>query len=98
MPYDHPLPSSLKKQGWRVKIRDRERLEEPHVTIIRRTTCWRFGLRCRGFLDDAPDPAAIPSEVMDAIESGCNRLIAEWDRRYPENPVIDAGENDDRNP
>ena len=51
MAFDFPLPKRLAKAGWKVKIRDKERLEEPHVTIIKGTNCWRFGLRSRAFLD-----------------------------------------------
>jgi len=30
--YQLPLPLKLKRHGWKVKIADKERLEEPHVT------------------------------------------------------------------
>ena len=53
------LPRSLVRQ-WQVKIRDRERVEPPHVTIIRKTEAWRLALRTRQFLDREPDPAEIP--------------------------------------
>lgn len=49
MAFDLPLPVPLRKQGWRVKIRDKERLEPPHATILRRTTAWRLSLRTAEF-------------------------------------------------
>ena len=47
-------------RGWKVKIRDRERLEPPHVTVVHKTRTWRFGLRSEGFLDEEPDPKEVP--------------------------------------
>jgi hypothetical protein len=52
MPFDLRLARQLAKAGWKVKIRDKERLEEPHLTIIKGTRSWRIGLRSRAFLDE----------------------------------------------
>jgi hypothetical protein len=34
MPFDVPLPKKLRAQGWRAKIREKERVEPPHITIM----------------------------------------------------------------
>jgi hypothetical protein len=60
VPFNLDLPEPWASRGWRVKIRDRERLEPPHATILQRTRAWRFDLRSEQFLDKDPDPAAIP--------------------------------------
>lgn len=60
MPYELDIPRSLREQGWRVKIRDRERLESPHATVIRGTRVWRYGLRTGDFLDPEPPPRELP--------------------------------------
>jgi hypothetical protein len=41
MPFDVPLPKKLAKAGWKVKIREKERLEEPHTTIFFNAKKWR---------------------------------------------------------
>ena len=68
MAFPLPLSPPLPAQGWKVKIRDRERNEPPHVTILHRTRAWRFDLRSGGFLDEEPDPKDVPEEVLAAIE------------------------------
>jgi hypothetical protein len=60
MPFNLILPRLLARMRWTVKIRDRERVEAPHCTIIRGTAVWRVGLRDGRFLDggswkDMPD-------------------------------------------
>lgn len=51
MAYGLDLPKKLKARGWKVKIRDRERLEPPHVTVFHRNEDpWRIDLRSGGFL------------------------------------------------
>jgi hypothetical protein len=89
MAYTLPLTTALKKARWKVKIRDKETREPPHVTIIRRTKAWRIGLRAGKFLDDSPDPADVPEELIQQIraEQTWQRLCDEWDRMYPDNPV-----------
>jgi hypothetical protein len=57
-----------------VKIRDRERLAPPHVTILQRTRAWRFDLRSEKFLDKDPDPAEVPNDVVKEIRSNLGRL------------------------
>ena len=86
MPYDLPLPKSLKQ--WKVKALDRElRYEEPHITIRHKRTHWRWGLRSRDFLDIWPDPRRVSAAVLDEIRRNYNELVAEWNRRFPNNPV-----------
>jgi hypothetical protein len=87
MPFELPLPALLYQQGWKVKIQDKERLEEPHVTIIFKTKRWRVGLRTLGFLDRSPDPKEVPEGVLKAIRGNAMRLCQEWDAMYPVNPV-----------
>ena len=45
MPFDVPLPRRLKAEGWKVKIREKERVEPPHVTVMHKADEWRLGLR-----------------------------------------------------
>ncbi|MBW3543099.1 MAG: hypothetical protein KY476_22805 [Planctomycetes bacterium] len=94
MAFNLRLPDALRKARWKVKIRDKELREPPHVTIIRGTDAWRLGLRDGAFLDRRPDPSAIPDSLMELIEERetWNLLCDEWDRLYPANPVagVDA--------
>ena len=88
MPFDVPLPKKLRAEGWKAKIREKERVEPPHVTIMHRADEWRLGLRDGrllvppgGRLKDI-DPA-----VREIIEEHWDALVAAWDEKYPENPV-----------
>ena len=93
MPYDLLLPKTLRKL-WKVKIQDKESLfEEPHVTIWRKETKWRFSLRRRVFLDPQPEPSEVAEEILRVIEANYDELVRQWDARFPMNPV--AGEEDD---
>lgn len=95
MPVELPLPSQLKTAKWKVKIREKERLEPPHVSIINGTDTWRFGLRSRAFLDKTPDPDEVPKELLELITLGrisetetvWDWLCEKWDEKYPENKV-----------
>ena len=93
MPYELPLPSWAQAQGWKVKIRDKERLEPPHATVLRRTESWRWDLRRRSFMDERPHPRKVPAVVLESMVDQHATLCSQWDRMYPENPV--AGESDD---
>ena len=86
MAFSLPLPKKLANQ-WSVKIRDKERLEPPHVTIMRGTRAWRLDLRTGELMDKKPDPSDVPPEVTKAIESHWAQLQREWDEMYPENKV-----------
>jgi hypothetical protein len=87
--FDLPLPESLRKARWKVKIRDKENREHPHVTILRGTKAWRINLRTGAFMDGDPDPAEVPNQLVELIEQEATwqRLQYEWDRMYPNNPV-----------
>lgn len=90
------LPSPFPSQGWKVKIRDRERLEPPHVTILHKRHEWRLGLRDRTFI--VPPGGSwneIDERVREAIEANWQVLCDEWDRAYPTNRVSRAEEDDD---
>ncbi len=88
MPFTLTLREPWASRGWKVKIRDRERLEPPHVTILHRTRAWRFDLRSERFLDKEPDPRVVPEEVVDEVRANLAPLRAAWDRMFPENPVF----------
>jgi len=94
MAFELPLPRGIRKQGWRVKIRDKERLEPPHVTIIFRTRTWRINLRDRSGMDEG-SWKDIPSEVKDVVEARWDELKARWDEIYPDNPIESAEDDDD---
>ena len=91
MPFDLPLPKDLKLNGWKVKIREKERVEPPHVTVMHHADEWRLGLRDGQLL--VPPGGRIkdidPAVVL-IIEENWGRLIEAWDAKYPENPVASA--------
>jgi hypothetical protein len=95
MAFSLTLPPPLPAQGWKVKIRDQERNEPPHVTIIRKKQWWRFDLRSRAFLDRDPDPKEVPAEVLAEIEKQIDVLRREWDEMYPENPIDSKDDGDE---
>lgn len=89
MPIDFPLPTSLKKAGWKVKIREKETREPPHVTILRGTQAWRVNLRTGEFIDTRPDPDDVPVEIINLIKvpETWTSICREWDKKYPKNSV-----------
>jgi hypothetical protein len=93
MAFQLPLSKRFQRQ-WTVKIRDRERVEPPHVTVLRRTQAWRLDLRTGDFLDREPDPDEVPEALLAAIRRQWALLCERWDEMYPENPVA-SEENDD---
>lgn len=97
MPFELPLPTPFKEQGWKAKIQEKERVEEPHVAIIFKTKRWRFGLRRRTWLDKLPKPKEVPKDVVKAIMDGMEELCREWDKKYPLNPVsgVESEEKND---
>ena len=82
-----PLPAPWPGQRWKAKIRDKERNEPPHVTVMRGPLAWRWGLREQEFLDREPDPTEVPDEIVEHLRQNLNQLVAAWDHIYPENPV-----------
>ena len=95
MPYELPLPKRLKAQGWKVKIREKERVEPPHVTILHNEDEWRIGLR-DGKLLVPPGGRLkdIHHDVMQLVAKSWEGLKAAWDQKYPENPVSSAEDDD----
>ena len=88
MAFSLTLSRALARAGWKVKIRDRERLEPPHVTILFKTSVERrLDLRTGEFLEQDSSWQGVPPEVRATIEVSWELLRAEWDTRYPENPV-----------
>ena len=89
MAVSFPLPQPHKGRGWKAKIRDRERTEPPHVTVLLKTSAWRLGLRERDYLDARPDPSDVPDAITDHLLSDkvFPTIVAAWDRLYPHNPV-----------
>ena len=97
MPFELDLPKRLKVRGKKVKIFEKERLEDPHVTVYlkRGDRAWRIGLRDGGFI--VPPGGSwneIDREVRESVEQNWGRLRLEWDRLYPSNP-ISSREDDD---
>ncbi|MBM4379255.1 MAG: hypothetical protein FJ086_08135 [Deltaproteobacteria bacterium] len=86
MAFSLPLPRKLASQ-WKVKIRDRERLEPPHVTIIRAERSWRLNLRTGEFMDVWPEPGEVPEALQKWIFLNWQLLQRAWDAAYPENKV-----------
>ena len=75
------------RRHWKIKIRDKETVEPPHVSLLSGTDCWRLCLRTRLFLDCRPDPDEVPRRLLKHILSRLDEFIAVWDATYPHNPV-----------
>lgn len=89
MPFSLELPVLYGTRGWKAKIRDRERVEPPHVTLLFKADAWRLDLRSGRFLDDDPPPRRVPPPLVAYLKTHhvwCT-LCREWDRLYPHNPV-----------
>ncbi|MFO0809043.1 MAG: hypothetical protein U0746_10500 [Gemmataceae bacterium] len=96
MPHELKLPRRLKAQGWKVKIREKERLEPPHVTVMCKTREWRVSLRDGEFL--VPPGGSwndIPKAVREMVEANWQALQAAWDAKYPTNPIASEEDGDD---
>lgn len=81
------LSHQLDNQGWKVKIRTRERVEPPHVTIIRGTRSWRYDVRRLEFMDRTPPPGDVPDELLEEIHENLDTIRRQWNAAYPYNPV-----------
>jgi hypothetical protein len=92
--YSMKLPPTLER-AWKVKIRDRERCEPPHVTLLRGTTSWRIDLRTGRFLDREPHPDEVPLALVRLVQAQWPELVAAWDDMYPHNKVRDEDFDDD---
>lgn len=95
MAYSLPLPKRLADKGWKAKIRDRERLEPPHVTVMWKTFRWRWNLRACAFMDREPEPRDVPQELVEVLRVSLESLRQKWDEMYPENPVASHEDSDE---
>lgn len=98
MPFDLLLPVVFRKARWKVKIREKETREPPHVTILRDARAWRINLRTGEFMDDEPKPSDVPAALLEHIRQATNwsLLRDEWDRKYPANPVSGPTDEEDQ--
>lgn len=95
MAFSLPIPPAWRSQGWKVKIRDKERVEPPHATIVRGTRAWRLSLRTGELLDHQPDPDDVPEALVAWVSEQVPALVTQWDAIYPENPVDSTGDIDE---
>jgi len=86
MTFSLELPPGIKARRWKVKIRDSERLESPHVTVICRRKSWRICLRTSAEMEGS-DLSEVAPEVLSVIADRRDELIAAWNTLYPDNPV-----------
>ena len=84
MAFSLSLPEPWASRGWKAKIRDKERLEPPHVTVLHKTRAWRIGLRELGFLDASPQAKNVPDELCAYVEENSKVFRDAWNRMYPE--------------
>lgn len=97
MAFNLRLPALLAKMRWKVKIRDKERVEDPHITIIRGTSVWRVSLRDGRFMDGG-SWKDMPNSLQQVIQEPWQQLCNAWDEMYPSNPIRGEEEdNDDDN-
>lgn len=87
MPYEYKPGEPFESQGWKVKIRERERLEPPHASIIKGTKTWRWNLRTKEFMDDDPPERDVPRGLIDKLGEGHSELVEQWNAKYPRNKV-----------
>ena len=95
MPIELPLPQSLARARWKVKIQEKETREPPHVSILRGTDKWRINLRTRELMDRRPNPADVPESLLEVIRQHWDWLCRQWDAKYPDNPVLSQDDDDD---
>jgi hypothetical protein len=81
------LPPQLASAGWKLKIRDEEIGEAPHVTVIRGSLSWRYDSRDRRFMDREPPPRNVDTGIVDYINTNIAAIVTAWDAAYPANPV-----------
>ena len=97
MPHELGLPKSLKARGCKVKIRETERLEPPHVTVMCGNKEWRIGLRDKTFLVPPGGKwSDLDEEIREIIERNWKTLQDAWDRKYPSNPISSEEEDNDK--
>ena len=96
MPFVLLLSQALRQAGWKVKIHDSERLEQPHITIYRKMRVWRLSLREGSFFMKGDAWSDIHAEVRREVERNWDQLVAEWNALHPDNPVDGEDDEEDR--
>jgi hypothetical protein len=95
MAFNLRLSPALAKMQWKVKIRDKERVEDPHLTIIHKTKTWRVCLRDGRFMDGG-SWKDVPGSLRTIVQNSWEQLCVAWDEMYPNNPVRgNEGDDDD---
>jgi hypothetical protein len=94
MAYFLPMPPNL--VAWKVTIHDKERLEEPHVSVIKGGCKWRIKLRTGGYMDPEKPGCTMHKQVRKIISKKENweLLIAEWNKMYPNDKVEEEEDAD----
>ena len=91
MPVTFDLSAALKASGWKVKIREKETVEPPHVTVINGLQAWRWDLRKMKFMDKKPPKKLVPKTIVDFLKKNHKEIVAAWDKKYPLNTVDSGG-------
>lgn len=87
MPYELNPGEPFKSQGWKIKIREKERAEPPHVHVLKGTKSWRWNLRTKEFMDTDPPEKEVPDEIVVKLNEEYDNLKQNWDNKYPHNKV-----------
>ncbi len=87
MPFTLQVPEPHSSGGWKIKIREKERLEPPHVTILFKTNSWRLNLRTGSLLDPNSNWSDVPKAVQETVRDNWTKICDEWNRMYPGNPI-----------
>lgn len=90
MPYELELEKQFQTL-WKIKIFDKERLEPPHATLIKKGVKgkWRWDLRKKKFMDKNPAPSDVPKDLVEKLmsEETHDQLVKAWDKMFAHNPV-----------
>ena len=92
MPINFDISADLKRSGWKVKIREKETVEPPHVTVIKGLNAWRWDLRKKKFMDKKPPKKLVPKPLVKFLTENHEKIVASWDKKYPLNKV-DSGDS-----
>jgi hypothetical protein len=92
MPITFELLPNLKGSGWKVKIREKETVEPPHVTVINGLNAWRWDLRKKKFMDKKPPKKLVPKAIVKFLKENHDAIVAAWDKKYPLNKVTSGDE------
>ena len=92
MPITFDISADLKKSGWKVKIREKETVEPPHVTVINGLKAWRWDLREKKFMDKKPPKKLVPTAIVKFLKENHGDIVAAWDKKYPLNKVASGDE------